>query len=204
MQGWGVDEALLRDLAEFRLDEGPDGRETGHSVFIPQAQTEQLAQSVPWKCAAANITSKHSLHQNPLIHAKKDTHRDMTSDGKVRGISPALSHSALSLVHVHAEGQRGCLAFLQSTGRKTDTASTRSTSRCSPAGLLRVFTILATCASSSAAHEPESPLRLPGGHRGLSAPCAAVNHTYSLHRGGTAGNTEEITACCRGSNPQRR
>lgn len=43
------------------------------------------------------------------------TYSEMTSDGKLRGISLALSHSALSLVHVHEAGHRGCLALLLST-----------------------------------------------------------------------------------------
>ena len=43
----------------------------------------------------------------------------MTSGGKLRGIKPALSHSALSLVHVHVEGQRGWRARLPSAASKS-------------------------------------------------------------------------------------
>lgn len=87
------------------------------------------------------------------------TYSDMTSGGKLRGISPALSHNALSLVHVHDEGQRGCLALLLSTKSKTD-ATTIKPSQGDLLGILRVFPILAgtTCASNSPAHEPGSPL----------------------------------------------
>ena len=51
----------------------------------------------------------------------------MTSGGKLRGIKPALSHSALSLVHVHAEGQRGWRARLPSAASKS--AATTSHTR---------------------------------------------------------------------------
>lgn len=70
------------------------------------------------------------------------TYSDMTSVGKLRGISPALSHSALSLVHVHDEGQRGCLALLLSTTSKTD-ANTSTPSHGNLLGILHVFSILA-------------------------------------------------------------
>lgn len=70
------------------------------------------------------------------------TYSDMTSEGKLRGISPALSHSALSLVHVHDEGQRGCLALLLSTTSKTD-ANTSKQRQGNLLGILRVISILA-------------------------------------------------------------
>lgn len=82
----------------------------------------------------------------------------MTSGGKLRGIDPAPSHSALSLVHVHDRGQRGCLALLLSTKTNTD-AATSTPSHCDR---LAAIPILATCASSSPAHEPGSPLRCCG------------------------------------------
>lgn len=66
----------------------------------------------------------------------------MTSGGKLRGITPALSHNALSLVHVHDEGQRGGLALLLSTTSKRD-ATTSTQSQGDLLGILRVFTILA-------------------------------------------------------------
>lgn len=70
------------------------------------------------------------------------TYSDMTSGGKLRGISPALSHSALSLVHVHDGGQRGCLGFLLSTTSKTDATKSKP-SQGDLLGVLRVFSILA-------------------------------------------------------------
>lgn len=51
------------------------------------------------------------------------TYSDMTSGGKLRGIDPAPSHSALSLVHVHDSGQRGCLALLLPTRSNSDAAA---------------------------------------------------------------------------------
>ena len=68
------------------------------------------------------------------------TYSDMTSEGKLRGIDPALSHSALSLVHVHDKGQRGCLALLLSTKRKTD-ATTSTPSQGDLLVILCVFSI---------------------------------------------------------------
>lgn len=68
------------------------------------------------------------------------TYSDMTSGGKLRGISPALSHSALSLVHIHDAGQRGCLALLLSTIRKTDATASKP-SHGDLLGILSVFSI---------------------------------------------------------------
>lgn len=70
------------------------------------------------------------------------TYNDMTSGGKLRGISPALSHSALSLVHIHDAGQRGCLALLLSTRSKTDATASKP-SHGDLLGILSVFSILA-------------------------------------------------------------
>lgn len=53
------------------------------------------------------------------------TYSDVTSAGKLRGIIPALSHSALSLVHVQDGGQRGCLALLASTNSRRDATRTK-------------------------------------------------------------------------------
>lgn len=54
------------------------------------------------------------------------TYNDMTSEGKLRGINPALSHNALSLVHIHDEGQRGCLALLLSTTSKIKASKSKT------------------------------------------------------------------------------
>lgn len=64
----------------------------------------------------------------------------MTSGGKLRGMEPALSHSALSLVHVQDKGQRGCLTLLLPTRSRTD-ATTSEPSHSEPLGILRVFSI---------------------------------------------------------------
>lgn len=80
---------------------------------------------------------------NILKTTRNETYNDVTSGGKLRGISPALSHSALSLVHVHEEGHRGCLGFLLSTKSKTDATTSSSPSRDDLLGVLRVFSILA-------------------------------------------------------------
>ena len=48
------------------------------------------------------------------------TYNEMTSGGKLRGISLVFSHRALSLVHVQDMGQRGCLGLLLSTRSKTE------------------------------------------------------------------------------------
>lgn len=65
----------------------------------------------------------------------------MTSGGKLRGIIPALSHKALSLVHVQDGGQRGCLAFLLSTTSKTD-ATTIKPSQGDLLGIFRKIPML--------------------------------------------------------------
>lgn len=70
------------------------------------------------------------------------TYSDMTSGGKLRGIIPALSHNALSLVHVQNGGQRGCLALLLSTTSKTD-ATTSKPSQGDLLGIFRTFSMLA-------------------------------------------------------------
>lgn len=70
------------------------------------------------------------------------TYSDVTSGGKLRGIIPALSHSALSLVHVQDGGQRGCLALLLSTTSKTDATKMKP----SHGDLLRIFRELAMLA----------------------------------------------------------
>lgn len=70
------------------------------------------------------------------------TYSDMTSGGKLRGIIPALSHNALSLVHVQNGGQRGCLALLLSTTSKTD-ATTSKPSQGDVLGIFRTFSMLA-------------------------------------------------------------
>ena len=69
------------------------------------------------------------------------TYSDMTSGGKLRGISPALSHNALSLVHVQDEGQRGGLALLLSTTSNT-VANTSTQSQGDVLDILLVFVIL--------------------------------------------------------------
>ena len=79
-----------------------------------------------------------STGRKPVLHG---TYREMTSRGKLRGISPALSHSALSLVHVHDEGQRGGLGFLLSATSRTQ-ASTSNPSRGDLLCIVRVFSIL--------------------------------------------------------------
>lgn len=87
----------------------------------------------------------------------------MTSGGKLRGISRALSHNALSLVHIHDEGQRGGLALLLSTARRTD-ATTSAQSQGDLLGIVRVFLILANrCGHDLRVeelppHEPGAPL----------------------------------------------
>lgn len=60
----------------------------------------------------------------------------------MRRIIPALSHNALSLVHVHDAGQRGCLALLLSTTSKKD-ATTSKPSQGDLLSILRVVNILA-------------------------------------------------------------
>lgn len=113
------------------------------TLFNPRSKTEQLLQSVPLICAAADSSvNKFSVKHSSCNKWQNSTHSDMTSGGKVRGMSPALSQSALSLVHVHDEGQRGCLALLLSTTRQTD-ANTRKANHGSLLGILRVFPILA-------------------------------------------------------------
>lgn len=70
------------------------------------------------------------------------TYSEMTSGGKLRGIIPALSHNALSLVHVQNGGQRCCLALLLSTTSKTD-ATTSKPSQRELLGIIRIFSMLA-------------------------------------------------------------
>lgn len=96
---------------------------------------------------------KHWLGNLHEIMINK-TYSDMTSGGKLRGISPALSHNALSLVHVHDAGQRGCLALLLSTTSKTD-ATTSTQSQHDLLGILRVFSMLANlCRHDLRVEEP--------------------------------------------------
>ena len=99
------------------------------------------------------------------------TYSDMTSGGKLRGISPALSHSALSLVHIHDAGQRGCLALLLSTASKTD-ATTSKPSHGDLVGILSVFSILAR---QTALHMNQALRRASfPNRRGASAAAAAA------------------------------
>lgn len=79
-----------------------------------------------WTCSQKN------MH---LCAERNVTHSDMTSEGKLRGMSPVLSHSALSLVHIQEEGQRGGLAFLLSPSRTTQASS----SKVSQGDLLRIL-----------------------------------------------------------------
>lgn len=67
--------------------------------------------------------------------------KDVISRGKLRGMSPALSHSALSLEHVHTKGQRGGLGLLLSTRSITD-ATTSKPSQSDLLGILCVCSIL--------------------------------------------------------------
>lgn len=93
----------------------------------------------------------------------------MTSGGKLRGIIPALSHSALSLVHVQDGGQRGCLALLASTTSRRDVTRTKPSHGDLPS-------IFRQCAMLRGRARPNTPCKVkvalspPTGSFPLSAP----------------------------------
>lgn len=98
-----VQEASRGDFSESRLDEGSVRRERSASAFHFYAQ---------------QLRRKH--------HVKGETYKETTSGGKVCGTLLMLSHKALSLVHVHPAGHRGCLLPLRLSAERKSAAAQSS------------------------------------------------------------------------------
>lgn len=122
------------DLTNDLYREG-ETRHTGHAM-----STGSLTQAL----FHVSLQQKGIQYQTAI----DGTYSDMTSGGKLRGIIPALSHSALSLVHMQDWGQRGG-RFLLSTTSSSD-AATRKTRQRDLLGIFGEFPMLA----NAPAHAP--------------------------------------------------
>lgn len=111
---------------------------------------------------------------NKAICQLERTHRDVTSGGKLRGIDTALSHNALSLVHVHDMGQRCCLALLLSAEGTTETTTSKPSQR-HLLGILHVFSILGNrCGHDLRVEQPYTWTRVSAVLPSLVAAAAAA------------------------------
>lgn len=110
----------------------------GYAIIMQHwRKNPRLNQQVELSMLRSSLQWAGFLFQNKINR----TYKDVISRGKLRGMSPALSHSALSLEHVHTKGQRGGLGLLLSTRSITD-ATTSKPSQSDLLGILCVCSIL--------------------------------------------------------------